>query len=163
MFAPSGSLVVAIEGGRVQDAGPNTLGGNAVYISGDDGLDYYYAHFRDLPLVHVGDIVTPSQAIGYVGNTGDAAATAPHLHIGIGHGIATGSGAHGGAGENFDAVAFLRAIYNGQQPVSGVVNASEQSGNTGGGNPVTAGISAATGFLSILTGILRWLASLVTG
>ena len=112
LFAPAGTPVIAVRGGRVGYAAYDTLGGWAVLIAGDDGLQYWYAHFRDAPLVAAGQTVTTGTPLGVVGATGNADGGAPHLHLGIGPSILTGSGPTGGAGsDNFDAVDLLRQVY----------------------------------------------------
>jgi murein DD-endopeptidase MepM/ murein hydrolase activator NlpD len=112
IMAPSGTPIVAVRGGRVTWAGSDGLGGNNVLIHDDaSGLDFYYAHMRDAPLVRAGQTVTAGAPLGYVGNTGDAAGGPTHLHLGIGYGIIQGGGASGGAGKGFDAVGFLQSIY----------------------------------------------------
>ena len=114
IFAPVGTPIVSIVSGKVNfistQATASTSGGNAVQILGDDGLTYYYAHMKDLPLVKMGDRVKAGQSLGSVGNTGNAKNTASHLHIGIGHGISIGTGAAGGIGNNFNAVNMLKAL-----------------------------------------------------
>lgn len=110
LFAPIGTKVRAITAGVVESAGYSEIGGNNVAIKGADGLTYYYAHLRDLPLVKAGQAVTSGQEIGAVGQTGNAAGTDPHLHIGIGYGIQSGTGPTGGSGIGFDAVAFLQKL-----------------------------------------------------
>jgi murein DD-endopeptidase MepM/ murein hydrolase activator NlpD len=112
IMAPSGTPIVAVRGGRVTWAGSDGLGGNNVLIHDDaTGLDFYYAHMRDAPLVRAGQTVTAGAPLGYVGNTGDAAGGPTHLHLGIGYGIVQGGGPSGGAGKGFDAVGFLQSIY----------------------------------------------------
>lgn len=118
LFAPIGTPVVSMVSGVVQAVGTTGPGGNNVLIHGDDGLDYYYAHFVAPALVSAGQRVAGGQQIGAVGISGNAAGTDPHLHIGIGYGIASGTGAHGGAGEGFDAVAFLSKVLAGLGPLA---------------------------------------------
>jgi len=110
LFAPLGTPIRAVADGRVTVVSSSGPGGNALVIHGLDGLDYYYAHMRDTPLVRSGDYVAGGQLIGNVGNTGNAAGKPPHLHIGIGYGISTGTGADGGTGKQFDAQSFLSNI-----------------------------------------------------
>ncbi len=87
LFAPKGTPIVAPVGGRVERY-PNPSGGLAVQLHGRDGNRYYFAH-----LDRYGESGTVSQGavIGYVGTTGDARATSPHLHFEIhpGGGAAT--------------------------------------------------------------------------
>lgn len=110
LFAPEGTDVRAVGSGTVVTVGRDGPGGNSLLIRGVDGLEYYYAHFRDALTFSVGDNVQAGQKIGKVGKTGNAANTEPHLHLGIGYGIQSGTGATGGTGRNFDAQTFLAEI-----------------------------------------------------
>jgi murein DD-endopeptidase MepM/ murein hydrolase activator NlpD len=77
LFADRGTPVVAPVSGQMSRY-PNPSGGNAFEFYGDDGIRYYGAH-----LDHYGanGYVSAGTVIGYVGNTGDAATTSPHLHF----------------------------------------------------------------------------------
>lgn len=119
IMAPVGSTVVSMVSGKVDFISTNTTapnsGGNAIQIHGTDGKDYYYAHLLNPPTVKVGDSVVAGQQIGAVDTTGNAKGGPAHLHIGIGYGITTGvrtaaDPSAGGLGQNFDAVAMLRAL-----------------------------------------------------
>lgn len=105
LFAPRGTPVVAMRDG-VATAGTDPVGGNWVLIQGDDGLLYYYAHL-DRP--GRSGRVRAGEVIGYVGDSGNARGTGPHLHIGIGHTITSGTGPNGGGGD-IDVTSLLRAI-----------------------------------------------------
>jgi len=82
IFAPRNTPVVAVVDGTAAP-GTNTLGGNVVWLRDRRvSRSFYYAHltrwaFEDSTAVQAGDVV------GYVGNTGNARSTAPHLHFGI--------------------------------------------------------------------------------
>jgi murein DD-endopeptidase MepM/ murein hydrolase activator NlpD len=83
IFAPRGTPVLAASGGIVTSVGTNTLGGNVIWIARPGHREaHYYAHL-DRQLVTVGTRVEKGDVIGLVGNTGNARATAPHLHFGI--------------------------------------------------------------------------------
>jgi len=120
LMAPRGTPVVAASGGtvvQVMREDPkrpgSTVGGNAVQVRGDDGLDYYYAHLDGAPQVGEGQRIGAGELLGAVGNTGNAwkgGQGETHLHIGIGHGISTGTGAEGGLGQRFDAKGFLSGL-----------------------------------------------------
>lgn len=84
IFAPRGTPVYSATEGYVARAGENRLGGNVVYVVGAGGRGYYYAHLDShAPGLAAGDHVTPETILGYVGTTGNAAGTPPHLHFGV--------------------------------------------------------------------------------
>jgi murein DD-endopeptidase MepM/ murein hydrolase activator NlpD len=109
LFAPRGTPVVAMQGGQVLESGENSVGGNAVLIRGNDGLQYYYAHLDSAPSVKVGEQVGAGTYLGPVGDTGDAKGRGTHLHIGIGPDIRLGADKYGGTGGDFDATSLLRS------------------------------------------------------
>ena len=82
IFAPRNTPVVAVVEGTAAP-GTNELGGNVVWLRDRrTPRSFYYAHltrsaFENATAVQAGDVV------GYVGNTGNARTTAPHLHFGI--------------------------------------------------------------------------------
>jgi len=83
IFAPRGTPVVAAVEGVVRSITPNRLGGNVVWLSdGARGQSLYYAHL-DRHAVVAGQRVRVGDTLGFVGNTGNARTTAPHLHFGI--------------------------------------------------------------------------------
>ena len=61
---------------------PATRGGHYVSMVGDDGVRYYFAHLGTISTA-VGTIVAPGDALGIMGQTGDARATECHTHFGI--------------------------------------------------------------------------------
>jgi len=82
MMASYGTPLVAMYSGVVR-INTHYLGGKQVYVYGDNGIFYYYAHLsRWASGLHTGDRVKKGQVVGYVGATGDA--TGPHLHLGMG-------------------------------------------------------------------------------
>lgn len=83
IFAPRGAAVIAPVSGTVAVAGPDGgNGGNRVWIRGDDGRAYYFAHLDSIRAA-VGQLVGVGTPIGTVGNTGNASSTSPHLHFSI--------------------------------------------------------------------------------
>jgi peptidoglycan LD-endopeptidase LytH len=63
---------------------PDTRGGLAVAVIGDDGVRYYMSHFQKLDKnTLVNKRVKAGDAIGLVGKTGNAATTPCHVHFGI--------------------------------------------------------------------------------
>ena len=84
IFARQGTAVRSATKGYVARLGENALGGNTVFVLGAGGRNYYYAHLDSYAEgLAVGDYVTPETVLGYVGTTGNAAGTAPHLHFGV--------------------------------------------------------------------------------
>lgn len=84
IFAKQGTVVRSATEGYVVRMGENELGGNTIFVVGAGGRSYYYAHLDSYaPGLVVGDYVTPESVLGYVGTTGNAAGTPPHLHFGI--------------------------------------------------------------------------------
>jgi murein DD-endopeptidase MepM/ murein hydrolase activator NlpD len=84
IFAPRGTPILSATNGYVFKIGENNLGGQTVSVIGSGGRIYYYAHLdRYAPGVEVGDPVTRRTVLGYVGTTGNAEGTPPHLHFGI--------------------------------------------------------------------------------
>jgi peptidoglycan LD-endopeptidase LytH len=72
-------LVAVVDGAVLHDV--DDLGGVGVWLVGDDGVSYYYAHLSRWE----GEArrVTRGEVVGYVGDTGNARGGAPHLHFGI--------------------------------------------------------------------------------
>lgn len=84
IFAKKGTLVYSATEGYVLRVGEGNLGGKSVFIYGAGGRRYYYAHLDDFaPDLKAGDAVSTDTLIGYVGATGNAKGTPPHLHFGI--------------------------------------------------------------------------------
>ena len=87
VFAARGTPIVAVVDGKITKMGPSKIGGNRLWINGT----YYYAHMDGFAKgLKVGQMVRAGQVIGYVGDTGDAKGTPPHLHFGY-----DPSGGHG--------------------------------------------------------------------
>ncbi|MCC6319087.1 MAG: M23 family metallopeptidase [Gemmatimonadaceae bacterium] len=83
IFAPRGTPALAATDGYVRSISPNQLGGNVVWLSDTvRGQTLYYAHL-DRHHVRAGDQVKAGDTLGFVGNTGNARTTRPHLHFGI--------------------------------------------------------------------------------
>lgn len=84
IFAKRGTFVLSATQGIVTRVGTNNLGGKVVWITGPNLSRHYYAHLDDYAdQIQEGDWVEAGQVIGYVGNTGNAKNTPPHLHYGI--------------------------------------------------------------------------------
>ena len=83
IFAPRHTPVLAAADGFVTSVGTNRLGGNVVWVFDPErGQSHYYAHLEK-QAVSTGERVAAGDVVGYVGNTGNARTTPPHLHFGI--------------------------------------------------------------------------------
>jgi len=84
IFAPQGTPVLSATEGYIVNIGENSLGGQTVSVVGAGGRSYYYAHLDSYaPHIAEGDFVTRQTVLGYVGTTGNAIGTPPHLHFGV--------------------------------------------------------------------------------
>jgi murein DD-endopeptidase MepM/ murein hydrolase activator NlpD len=84
LFASLGTPVVAVANGTLSLVGWNELGGWRLWLTDGEGNSFYYAHLAgysrwilDHPHVKAG------QVVGFLGRTGDAFTTDPHLHFEI--------------------------------------------------------------------------------
>ncbi len=83
IFAPRGTPVLAATDGVIRSTSPNNLGGIVVWLSDEvRRQSLYYAHL-DSQIVLPGQRVRTGDTLGFVGNTGNARTTPPHLHFGI--------------------------------------------------------------------------------
>ena len=78
MMAPSGTPLVAVESGYAEFK-TTRLGGNSVWVNGNSGTRYFYAHLSAWE--GSSRNVSQGEVIGYVGATGNT--TANHLHFEI--------------------------------------------------------------------------------
>ena len=84
IFAATGTPVYSATPGYVYRIGTNPYGGNVITVVGGAGVRYYYAHLSAFAeTLKEGQYVTTDTVLGYVGNTGNAATTPPHLHFGV--------------------------------------------------------------------------------
>ena len=84
IFAAAGTNLFAVERGVIANMGNNSLGGIKLWLHGESGTTYYYAHLlRFAPGISEGMVVEAGDVVGFVGNTGNAATTPSHLHFEI--------------------------------------------------------------------------------
>ena len=83
IMAPRGTPVRAVDDGRIAKLYRGPMAGIAVYqFDRDTQRVYFYAHLdRYAAGLKEGHAISRGQVIGYVGSTGNAPATAPHLHF----------------------------------------------------------------------------------
>jgi murein DD-endopeptidase MepM/ murein hydrolase activator NlpD len=83
IFAPRGTPVVAAADGTIRSVNTTEIGGRVIWLSdAAASQSIYYAHLDDWAVTS-GQRVAAGEVIGYVGNTGNARTTPPHLHFGI--------------------------------------------------------------------------------
>jgi murein DD-endopeptidase MepM/ murein hydrolase activator NlpD len=80
VMAPHGARVFAFVNGVVSRESTSSNGGIQLYLQGDNGVEYFYAHLSGYA-VSTGARVRAGQLIAYNGQTGNAQYTAPHTHF----------------------------------------------------------------------------------
>lgn len=83
IFAARGTAVVSSTDGIVTRIGATPVGGNIVWVLGPALQRHYYAHLEKHADIAVGDRVVPGTVLGWVGDSGNARGTPPHLHYGV--------------------------------------------------------------------------------
>jgi murein DD-endopeptidase MepM/ murein hydrolase activator NlpD len=85
LLAPRGTPVLAVDDGVVKKLFDSRAGGLTVYqFDPSETFSYYYAHLdRYADGLHEGQSVRKGQTLGYVGTSGNAPKTVPHLHFTI--------------------------------------------------------------------------------
>ncbi|MEO8025693.1 MAG: M23 family metallopeptidase [Bryobacteraceae bacterium] len=85
IMKPKGTPVFAVVSGTIKRLFLSKPGGNTIYEFDKDGIYcYYYAHLDSYAAgLHEGMHVDQGDLVGYVGSTGNANASAPHLHFAI--------------------------------------------------------------------------------
>jgi murein DD-endopeptidase MepM/ murein hydrolase activator NlpD len=82
LFAPLGTPVVAVADGTLSLVGYERLGGWRLWLEDSAGNQFYYAHLSAYSLAALkGGTVKAGQVLGFLGRTGDAFTTTPHLHF----------------------------------------------------------------------------------
>jgi murein DD-endopeptidase MepM/ murein hydrolase activator NlpD len=95
MMSPAGTPLVAVESGYAQFK-TTSLGGNSVWVNGNSGTRYFYAHLSAWE--GSSRNVSQGEVIGYVGATGNT--TANHLHFEV----------HPGGGRAVNPYPYVRAV-----------------------------------------------------
>jgi murein DD-endopeptidase MepM/ murein hydrolase activator NlpD len=84
IMAPAGTRLLACERGIITKMGTDVLGGIKLWLKGESGTYYYYAHLSAFePDITDGTLVEAGDVIGYVGDTGNAKGGPAHLHYQI--------------------------------------------------------------------------------
>lgn len=79
MMGPVGAPIYAVTSGSVTQR-TGGLAGKAVWLRGNDGNLYFYAHLSGYG---AGGSVSQGSVVGYNGASGNASGGAPHLHFEI--------------------------------------------------------------------------------
>ena len=83
MSASRGTQLVAMESGAIYRLSTSSLGGISVYLIGNSGDMYYYAHLDAWAEgLAGGQKVSAGDPVGIVGTTGNSPSWAPHPHLG---------------------------------------------------------------------------------
>lgn len=155
IFAPRGTPALAAADGRVSRANETPRGGRVVWLrDARRSQSLYYAHL-DSQAVRRGQEVRVGDTLGFVGNTGNARTTPPHLHFGI---YQRGRGP-------VDPMTYLRPVRrpmpelgDAERLGSWVRNGSEGTrlrSSPGTGSPVAAELAALTP-LRVLGATAEW-------
>ena len=85
IMAPAGTPVLAVADGRIEKLFLSDRGGITLYqFNPDRTRAYYYAHLqRYADGIAEGQALRRGQVLGYVGATGNADPSAPHLHFAV--------------------------------------------------------------------------------
>jgi murein DD-endopeptidase MepM/ murein hydrolase activator NlpD len=95
MMAGSGTTLVAVVSGSANFK-QTPLGGNSIWLTGNDGNRYFYAHLSAFE--GSSRSVSQGEVVGYVGSTGNA--FTPHLHFEV----------HPGGGVAVNPYPYVRAV-----------------------------------------------------
>jgi murein DD-endopeptidase MepM/ murein hydrolase activator NlpD len=84
IVAPLGTPLLAVADGTLFSIGWNDIGGWRLWLRDAQGNEFYYAHLSAYAPVAVdGTRIEAGAVLGFVGKSGDAEASIPHLHFEI--------------------------------------------------------------------------------
>lgn len=82
LFATRDAPVYAFTNGVISRMSSSGLGGIGLYLRGDDGNVYYYAHLAGYAdSAYAGKRVEAGELVAYNGSSGNASRSAPHVHF----------------------------------------------------------------------------------
>jgi murein DD-endopeptidase MepM/ murein hydrolase activator NlpD len=125
IFAAAGTPLVAVCDGSLNRVGTLPISGNRLWVKcAKTGDSFFYAHLSAFATnTRSGLLVKAGQVIGFLGSTGDAEKTPPHLHFEV----------HPGGRAAVDPYPFLRAWENRRDvPAAAWVRANGQVGQQPG-------------------------------
>ena len=101
IMAPFNTPLYAVERGILTRVGTDVLGGTKLWLKGQSGTYYYYAHMAAYAEGMVeGAVVDAGDVVGFVGATGNAQGGAPHVHFQV----------HPGGGEAVNPYGLLKVV-----------------------------------------------------
>ncbi len=101
IMAPFGTPLYATERGIITRVGEDVLGGTKLWLKGESGTYYYYAHLQGYADGIVeGALVNAGDVVGFVGDTGNAKGGPPHCHFEI----------HPGGGDAVNPYGLLKVV-----------------------------------------------------
>ncbi len=74
--------MVAVTDGFIERLHEGGSAGRAIYLRAGNGKQYFYAHLEDIAVAEM-EAVRAGDLVGYVGDSGNARRTTPHLHFEI--------------------------------------------------------------------------------
>jgi murein DD-endopeptidase MepM/ murein hydrolase activator NlpD len=100
IFAEAGTPAVSVCDGTLHRVGTKPIPGNRLWVKCKSGDAFFYGHLSAFASdAHSGLDVKAGQVVGFVGSTGDAEQTPPHVHFEV----------HPGDGDAVNPYPFLRA------------------------------------------------------
>ncbi len=82
VIAKTGTPIYAVSDGTITRMSTSNRGGIQLYLTRSDHTYFFHAHLSAYAAgLKVGDTVTAGQLVAYVGQTGDAQFSVPHLHF----------------------------------------------------------------------------------
>lgn len=101
IMAPFDTPLYAVERGIITRVGTDVLGGTKLWLKGQSGTYYYYAHLKSYAEgMAEGTLVNAGDVVGYNGDSGNAQGGAPHLHFQV----------HPNGGEPVNPYGLLRVV-----------------------------------------------------
>ncbi len=101
IFALRGTPAIACVDGKILRLSTGKLGGIGITLQDDNGNTYYYGHLDGyVSGVYEGMPTSAGQTIGYVGDTGNAKGTSPHVHFEV----------HPGGGPAINPYSILKLV-----------------------------------------------------
>lgn len=116
IMAPKGALIASPTDAVVTRIDRGDSAGIYVYTANPGGESMAYMHLSDVADIERGDVLKRGDLIGYVGNTGNAITTNPHLHYEL----------HDDAGDPIDPYPRITRIFTIYEKISALAQAVKE-------------------------------------